>query len=79
VFQLSPLDWSRTFTAVAETLLDVPAKKISDPWVDALDYGLTRHYIIDGIDDAVVQAVEKLCLFSELDLPWASTPWSWQS
>ncbi|SEC90541.1 Predicted dehydrogenase [Amycolatopsis tolypomycina] len=68
---LAPLAATRAFTALVEAVRDAPEPlPLPTEWVQAVDSGPDRHFVVPGIDRDVDTAAERLALFSELALPW---------
>jgi predicted dehydrogenase len=68
---LAPLAATRAFTALVEAVRDAPEPlPLPAEWVQAVDTGPERHFVVRGVDRAVDTAAERLALFSELALPW---------
>jgi predicted dehydrogenase len=68
---LAPLAATRAFTALVEAVRDAPEPlPLPTEWVQVVDTGPERHFVVPGVDRAVDTAAEQLALFSELALPW---------
>jgi predicted dehydrogenase len=70
---LAPLARTRPFTAVIEAIHASPAPWPIDPAFLAVSgTGGDRRVVVAGVDRAILDAAERLALFSELGIPWAS-------
>lgn len=68
---LAPLAATRAFTALVEAVRDAPEPlPLPAGWVQAVDTGPDRHFVVPGVDRDVDTAADRLSLFSELALPW---------
>ena len=68
---LSPLSASGAFVAVIDAVGRTAPHEIDPAFVTARGEGPARRLIVDGIEDAVVRAVDAEATFAELHLPWA--------
>ncbi|ASO21963.1 putative dehydrogenase [Actinoalloteichus hoggarensis] len=69
---LSPAARSHSFMSVLEAIrLDGPAEELAAEHYRLIGEGPALRPVVDGVDDAVFAAAERLALFSELDLAWA--------
>jgi predicted dehydrogenase len=69
----APLSHTRAFTAFVQAVRDdTGPTPIPADWVDTVDHGLDRRYVVRGVDRLVADAAESMALFSELGVAWAS-------
>jgi predicted dehydrogenase len=69
---VAPLSQTRAFTAFVQAVRDDAGPVTIPPqWVDMIDDGLDRRYVVRGIDRLVENAAESMTLFSEQGVPWA--------
>jgi hypothetical protein len=70
---LAPLASTRPFTAIVEAIHASPAPRpIAPEFLAVTGAGGERRVAVAGVDGAVEAAAERLALFSELGLAWAS-------
>lgn len=70
---LAPLRRTRAFATVVEAVRNAPSpSQIPDGWVRTVGEGPGRHPVVRGIGEEVAVAAERLALFSEIGVPWAS-------
>lgn len=68
---LSPLSASGAFVAVTDAVGRTTPHEIDPAFVTPRGEGPARRLVVDGIEAAVVRAVDAEATFSELHLPWA--------
>ncbi|SDQ30015.1 DUF6807 family protein [Microbacterium sp. cf332] len=68
---LSPLSAAGAFVAVIDAVGRTAPHPIDPAFVTARGEGAARRLVVDGIEDAVVRAVDAEATFGELRLPWA--------
>jgi predicted dehydrogenase len=69
---VAPLSQTRAFTAFVQAVRDHPGPKPIPPdWVDTVDNGPDRRYVVHRIDKVVESAAESMTLFSEQGVSWA--------
>ncbi|GAD33951.1 putative dehydrogenase [Microbacterium sp. TS-1] len=68
---LSPLAASGAFVAVIDAVGRTAPHEIDPAFVSPRGEGPARRLVVDGIEDAVVRAVDAEATFAELHLPWA--------
>jgi hypothetical protein len=70
---VAPLSHTRAFTAFVQAVRDdTGPAPIPAECVQAVDDGLERRYVVRGVDRLVEEAAERMALFSELGVAWAS-------
>ncbi|MEV4313618.1 Gfo/Idh/MocA family oxidoreductase [Actinocrispum sp. NPDC049592] len=70
---VAPLSHTRAFTAFVQAVRDSAGPtRIPAQWVQSIDDGLERRYVVHGVDRLVEAAAEEMALFSELGVAWAS-------
>jgi predicted dehydrogenase len=70
---LAPLHRTRAFASVVEAVRNAPSpSRIPHGWVRTVGEGPGRHPVVRGIGEEVAVAAERLALFSEIGVPWAS-------
>jgi predicted dehydrogenase len=70
---VAPLSQTRAFTAFVQAVRDDPGPKpIAGKWLDAVDDGRDRRYVVHGVDEFVESAAQDMALFSELGVPWTT-------
>jgi predicted dehydrogenase len=76
---LAPLARTRAFAAVVEAVRDAPSpSRIPEGWIRSVGEGQSRHPVVRGIGEEVAVAAERLALFSEIGVPWASPDRWWR-
>ncbi|OYC96128.1 DUF6807 family protein [Microbacterium sp. Yaish 1] len=68
---LSPLSASGAFVAVIDAVGRTAPHRIDPAFVSPRGEGPGRRLVVDGIEDAIVRAVDAEATFEELHLPWA--------
>ncbi len=70
---LAPLAGTRAFASVVEAVRDAPSpSRIPAGWIRTVGEGASRHPVVRGIGEEVAVAADRLALFSEIGVPWAS-------
>ncbi|MDS0139522.1 MULTISPECIES: Gfo/Idh/MocA family oxidoreductase [unclassified Amycolatopsis] len=70
---LAPLSGTRAFASVVEAVRDAPSpSRIPAGWIRTVGEGASRHPVVRGIGEEVAVAADRLALFSEIGVPWAS-------
>ncbi|WP_410586527.1 Gfo/Idh/MocA family protein [Amycolatopsis sp. lyj-23] len=70
---LAPLAGTRAFASVVEAVRDAPSpSRIPAGWIRTVGEGPSRHPVVRGIGEEVAVAADRLALFSEIGVPWAS-------
>jgi predicted dehydrogenase len=70
---LAPLPATRAFASVVEAVRDAPSPaRIPAGWIRTAGEGASRHPVVRGIGEEVAVAADRLALFSEIGVPWAS-------
>ncbi|SFW83748.1 Gfo/Idh/MocA family protein [Amycolatopsis australiensis] len=70
---LAPLSATRAFASVVEAVRDAPSpSRIPAGWIRTAGEGASRHPVVRGIGEEVAVAADRLALFSEIGVPWAS-------
>ncbi len=70
---LAPLSGTRAFASVVEAVRDAPSpSRIPAGWIRSVGEGASRHSVVRGIGEEVAVAADRLALFSEIGVPWAS-------
>ncbi|MFD8493054.1 Gfo/Idh/MocA family protein [Amycolatopsis sp. NPDC059657] len=76
---LAPLTSTRAFASVVQAVRDAPEPApIPDGWIRSVGDGPGRHPVVRGIGEEVAVAAERLALFSEIGVPWASPARWWR-
>jgi hypothetical protein len=71
---LAPLASTRAFASVVEAVRDAPPPaRIPAGWIRTAGEGAARHPVVRGISEEVAVAADRLALFSEIGVPWASS------
>ncbi len=77
---LAPLSRTRAFASVIESVRDAPSPaQIPEGWIRTVGEGQGRHPVVRGIGEEVAVAAERLALFSEIGVPWASPGRWWRT
>ncbi|HKS49133.1 MAG TPA: Gfo/Idh/MocA family oxidoreductase [Amycolatopsis sp.] len=76
---LAPLTSTRAFASMVEAVRDAPSPaRIPPGWIRTVGEGLGRHPVVRGIGEEVAVAADRLALFSEIGVPWASSDQWWR-